>query len=92
MKTIWKYQLRPDVQTIMMPEGAEVLSVDTDPSGFPCAWALVDDDKPKTHGTKIVVFGTGHPIPDDELSNSRFLGTFVMRHERLVFHAFEITP
>lgn len=41
MKTIWKYPLQVlDRQTLFMPPGAEILSLQTQ-FGNPCLWARV---------------------------------------------------
>ena len=45
MKRIWKYQLKIDeCQTIELPEGFKILSIDIQ-HGEICLWTLVDDDE-----------------------------------------------
>lgn len=76
---VFKYQLRvEDVQTIWLPKGAELLTVQTQ-QGTPCLWALVDEQAPTEERT-ILMYGTGHPV---HVSTGR-------HHDggAFVFHAF----
>ena len=86
-KTIWKYELGfLDKQTILMPKGAELLSVQAQ-NGVPCLWALVDPIKYKEERT-FELFGTGQQIVYS--GNYRgFIGTFHFPEKGLVFHLFE---
>lgn len=87
MKTVWKYRLDPDI-TIEMPEGAEVLCVQTQ-NGQPTLWALVDSSNPLER-RRFVGSDTGHPIPDD---SGKYVGTFQIdriKGRTLVFHVFEV--
>jgi hypothetical protein len=87
MKAIYKYPLSvTDEQHILMPEGAEVLSVQTQ-HGEPFLWALVKTDKPNRRRT-FHIYGTGNPVPDDEEA-SRFIGTFQILGGGFVGHVFE---
>lgn len=88
MKTIWKYSLNvDDIVTLEMPEGAEVLTIQTQ-YGEPQIWALVDPIKPsvKRH---FRVYGTGHNISYNILKEN-YIGTFQMYQGQLVFHLFEL--
>lgn len=86
MKTIYKYPIKvDDDQTIRMPQGAELLSVQCQASQ-PCVWAMVDTDKPMAlRGFGLV--GTGHPC--ERLHAGKYVGTFQMRDGTLVFHLFD---
>ena len=85
MKTVYKYSFTiTDYQKIKMPVGAKILMV-TLQNEIPCLWALVDTDMSKSE-KYIRIVGTGHPIED----NAIYIGSFLMHHERLVFHVFEI--
>jgi hypothetical protein len=89
VRTIYKYPVEVDDEfTIGLPEGARVLSVDTQ-HGEPVMWALVDPTAPTTNRTFRVI-GTGHPIED--AAELAFVGTFQMRGGSLIFHLFEKSP
>jgi hypothetical protein len=63
MKTIYKYVLQvQDQQTLSLPEGAEILSVQVQ-YGAPTLWALVDVGAP-AKAQQIHCYGTGHDVPD----------------------------
>lgn len=84
-KTIWKYELVPnDLITIEMPKDAQILSVNSQGDNV-FLWALVDPIE-LTESRKFMVFGTGHDVPDINLS---FIGTFMLFKGGLVFHVFE---
>lgn len=85
MKTIYKYILNPEtVQSVIMPQDAKILSVQVQ-HGQICIWAVG-----KASGVNerriFHVYGTGHELPDDELS---FIGTVQLHGGALVFHVFE---
>ena len=88
METIWKYELEvTDTQNIQMPKNAQILSVEMQ-SGTPVLYALVDtDNNPEI--CLIEIFGTGHEIINDLGVRRKYLGTFMMRNDRLVFHVFK---
>ena len=66
MKTIYKYELAfVDRQTIDLPVNAWVLSAAMQ-NGSLCIWAVVDTTA-VTVTTPFFVFGTGHPIPPQEI-------------------------
>lgn len=84
-KRIFKYVLDiEDVQTVELPEGAEILSVHNQ-NELLCLWALCNPDAPKEART-IHIFGTGNPVCDNP---GRFIGTVLMWHGQLVWHVFE---
>ena len=73
MRTIYKYKLPRDGQTITITEYIlEVLHIGTQ-DGWPTLWAVVDTDK--VQETEIVAWGTGWPLPDDVYYETKYLGT-----------------
>jgi hypothetical protein len=86
MKRIFKFPLAIiDIQSIDMPEGAEILSVQNQ-NGAVCAWALCDPIAPLV-GCEIRIVGTGNPTPDNP---GKFLGTVQTYDGSLVWHIFEV--
>ena len=98
---IWKFELRiTEVQEVLMPAGAELLSV-ADQHGNLCLWAMVDPSE--HHQPRVIeIVGTGNPMQsrtDVELNSSntvtesgarierKFIGTVVMNP--FVWHVFE---
>jgi hypothetical protein len=84
METIYKYPLRllADEITLLLPSGAEVLSVGTQGSEI-MIWARVHTNHVDEKRT-FVVRGTGHPLTGQE---GRFIGT--VQQEPFVWHIFE---
>ena len=63
-KTIWKYQLPRDGQTIEIHEHiVEVLHIAAQ-DGVPTLWAIVDPDRPRDEYTEVVAWGTGWPLDE----------------------------
>ena len=88
-KTIWKYELKiDDLQNVIMPIGAEILSVQMQ-NETPCLWALVNPDEKDTDARNIETFGIGHPVAYDMGVTREFIDTYQTRG--LVFHVFEYT-
>ena len=87
MKTTWKFRLElADEQTLMMPEGAEILSAQMQGETL-CMWALVEPDAPKQRRV-IEIIGTGNPASD---TDRRYISTVQMCSGALVWHIFEKT-
>jgi hypothetical protein len=85
VKTIWKFPLESvDEQTVEMPEGAWILTVQMQGS-VPCLWAVVHPEARLTP-RRILIHGTGRP-PLDRLG--RYIGTVQMLDGSRVFHVFE---
>jgi len=86
MKKIYKYPVEvADVQTILLPIGAQILSVQ-EQKGKPYIWAIVNpetDSEPR----RFRLYGTGHNIETDNVL--KYIGTFQLLCGRLVFHLFE---
>ena len=89
-KVIYKYPLdEVDRQTISMPKGAEILSLQVQ-NGTPCIWALVNKGADMEDRT-FVMIGTGHPIMDELYSGAEYIGTAIVFNDTLVWHVFELT-
>ena len=74
-KTIWKYTLPRDGQTIKIHEYiVEVLHIAAQ-DGVPTLWAIVDPDRPRDGYTEVVAWGTGWPLPDDVYHECDYWGT-----------------
>ena len=90
MRRIYKYDL-PEMGTgsiRQMPKGARILSLHTQ-NGRPKIWAIVD---PETElvDREIVTVGTGFVLDEMfERKNAKFVGTFLVENEMLVFHVFD---
>lgn len=84
---IWKYPLSSDdIQTIYMPEGARMLSVQLQ-HGTPQLWALCDECADKKQ-RRVAIYGTGCLIPNEP---GRYIDTFQINSGELVFHVFDIS-
>jgi hypothetical protein len=85
MMRIYKYPfVVTDEQTLELPEGAKLLSVQMQ-FDIPCLWALVDE-KALFKRRKLTVHGTGNPI--NSTDNQTYLGTIQMREGQFVWHVF----
>lgn len=83
---IFKYPLEvTDVQTIQIPQGATILTVQVQ-YDKPCIWALVDPNEP-VESRQIEIYGTGQQLDEDV--RRRYIGTFQLRGGALIFHVFE---
>lgn len=88
-KTIWKYPFEVnDEVKLTMPKGAEILTLMTQ-QGQPCIWALVNPDEEQVEKT-FEIYGTGHPIDDNPLGERKYIGSFQVFNQALIFHVFEI--
>lgn len=86
MEQIWKYELKVDgVQKINMPEGAKILTVQTQFDN-PCIWALVNPTNTLTV-RNFEIYGTGHNI---QIGSRQYIGTFQVNSGFLIFHVFEL--
>ena len=85
MISIWKYDLQTTgKQTIRMPAGAEILTVQTQ-KGEPRLWARVDTNSPEEDRV-IITRGTGHPLSTEA---EKYISTYKLSGDNLVFHVFE---
>ncbi len=88
MKTVWKYELKAeDVTTLEMPVGAEILHVHGQGKDSLGLWARVDPTSERKEQRRFRIAGTGHELPDYNLS---YIGTAHIFSGALVFHVFEI--
>lgn len=86
MPVIWKYGIPCDDRFMLsLPLGARVLCVQSQ-SGVPCLWAVVDPERP-TQMRHFSLVATGEPRPGSELN--RYIGTFQLPDDTLVYHLFE---
>lgn len=87
MKTIWKFELIPNkVQSLSLPFGAQLLTVQTKGDNAPLLWVLVDPDMPPQE-RHIGIYTTNTAVPDDP---GRYIGTFFIYDGSLEFHLFEM--
>lgn len=87
MKKVYKYPVPiEDVFKILMPKGAEILSVQSQ-RGDPQIWALVDPLLEATEERLFRFAGTGHQIVQENL---KYIGSFQNEAQTLIFHIFEI--
>ncbi len=81
---IFKYQFEvTDSMTVLMPEGAKILSVQVQ-RGVPCIWAEVDPTAPIVE-RNFEIRGTGHNVGQV----GSFIATFQLENGSLVFHIFD---
>lgn len=74
-KTIWKYTLPRDGETIEIHEYiVEVLHIGAQ-DGIPTLWAIVDPDRPKDGYIEVVAWGTGWPLPEGVYQEWNYWGT-----------------
>lgn len=89
MKTVWKFPLAvTNEQRIDLPAGARLLTVQPQGEGV-CLWALCDSEAER-EPRMIVILGTGHQAPEENLWQLKYISTFQLQDGALVFHAFEI--
>lgn len=87
MKRIYKYLVEiQDEQTIYLPIGAQILSVQVQ-NGKPYIWACVRLDV-EIEARRFRLYGTGHNIEGENVL--KYLGTFQLLGGRLVYHLFEV--
>lgn len=90
MKTIWKTALElANFQTLRLPAGAELLTVQMQHGYIPTLWAAVDPKRP-LEDRHIAIYGTGFDMPDVPGS---YIGTVQESAGgalSMVWHVFEI--
>lgn len=89
MKKIYKYELiAEDYNTILLPKGAQPLSVQVQGEhGHVRMWCLVDPNETEDEKRIFRIAGTGHPIVDENLV---YIDTFQLYDGGFVGHVFEI--
>lgn len=89
--TIWKFDMRiTDEQTLEIPQGAHILSVQQqDPQQPECIslWALCHPGNP-VERRKFNIYGTGHPLHPPI---GDYIGTVLIYGGVQVYHVFEVT-
>jgi len=84
--TVWKFSIPAGSEfSVIMPVSAQVLCVDVQ-FGDPQMWCLcnpIEERAPR----KFLLTGTGHLRED--LEGARYIGTFQLQGDALVFHLFE---
>ena len=84
---IWKWTLATtDKQTLNMPKGAKILTVQTQGEEAQL-WALCDETAPK-EPRQFVIHGTGNPMPPGDPGT--YIATYQLMGGSLVFHVFEL--
>jgi hypothetical protein len=83
-RTIWKYPLQIGRNTIQMPAGARVLTVQSQ-AGTPCLWALVFPHQ-EQEARVFDLYGTGHPMP---ANCGEYVGTVQDYGGQLIWHIFD---
>lgn len=85
---VLKYTLETtDRQSLSMPAGAKILTVQTQYEMCQL-WALVDETENVREARHFVIVGMGNPFPDG--IHFTFIGTYQLRSGGLVFHVFEV--
>lgn len=75
MRTIYKYRLPRDGQSIIIEEYIiEVLHIEAQ-DGQPTLWAVVDTEQ--FQETEVVAWGTGWPLPDDVYFETDYWGSAI---------------
>ena len=76
MRSIWKFELNGG-NTRIKEKVIKWLSVDYDPSGNICVWAIVDPEAGIDERVEydILQIGTGWDFSQNELDNMEFIGT-----------------
>ena len=86
MSVIWKFPLTLAGENhVPLKKGAEILTVQMQ-CNVPCLWAICDPESPDETRT-IVFYGTGETIPS---GRKKYISTFQMLGDVLIFHAFEV--
>ena len=91
MRSIWKFRLT-DGNTRIKEKVIKWLSVDYDPSGDICVWAIVDPEAGIDEKIEydILQIGTGWDFNQNELDNMEFIGT--VKEGSYMWHIFVNQP
>ena len=85
MNRVFKYPLKvSDEQIVVLPSVRKVLCVEVQ-GGIPCLWAEVNTESEELKPLRVLIFGTGHAMPDDP---GRYLGTFQLVGGSFVGHVY----
>lgn len=86
-KEIWKWTLEP-INELEFPKDTKFLHADVQ-GGTMCIWGLVDPKEKQKEFRKLVVFGTGHLIPDEIVNRLKYIST-ILGMSPFVWHVFEV--
>lgn len=87
MKTIWKFELTPNrLQSVPIPFGGQILTVQTKGDSVPILWVLVDPEMPP-RDRYLGIYTTNTKLPDEP---GRYVGSFFIYEGSLEFHLFEM--
>ncbi len=87
MRTVYKYPIAvADCLAIEMPAGSEILSFESQ-RGMMSLWVLVDTEEPAIIERRFRLAGTGHRLPEEELT---YVGSAQLHGGDIVFHLFEL--
>ena len=91
MRSIWKFELNGG-NTRIKEKVIKWLSVDYDPSGNICVWAIVDPEAGIDEKVEydILQIGTGWDFSQNELDNMEFIGT--VKEGSYMWHIFVNQP
>jgi len=84
MKTVYKYPLLLHTHGLMLPKGAQVLSV-IEQYGGVVLYALVEDTETRTEPLSYQVCGTGHSVIVD---GYEFINTVSLQGGTFILHVF----
>lgn len=88
MSVVHKFHLVFDTGLVRLPRGAKILHFGAQADGL-FVWALVDPTEPAAVEREYLIFGTGHPVPDNIDLVHR---ATVAMENGLVWHIFEDVP
>lgn len=87
MKTIWKFELTPNrMQSLPIPFGGQILTVQCKGENAPLMWVLVDPDMPPQE-RYLGIYTTNTAVPDNP---GHYINTFLLFDGSLEFHLFEM--
>jgi hypothetical protein len=89
MRAVLRYQLSPNptVQHLLLPRGAEILSIGIKPdSGVVSLWALCPREPLDEEPVKLWCVGTGWDLPD--AAKLEHIGTAIEPESATVWHVF----
>lgn len=90
---IYKYPISLPFSEILLPEGAEVLTVQVQPDQGIQLWAIVDEKLGQTDKEirRFSVIATGHSMDQTyAYYHPKYISTIQLNGGALVFHVFEL--
>lgn len=86
-KRIWKFQIDSESKIIVMPDGAEILTVQVI-NQVPCIYVLVNPDARNTL-RRFEIYETGEDIAFYMSTSRKYINTYQLNDGKLVLHLFE---